>query len=67
MDMGGMTMDMGSGLFQSTNIYMSHIFWYLVAAVVSAGLVGNVWQRVDAFLRYVKEHDFLEHLLTCIF
>jgi hypothetical protein len=49
--MGMGSMDMGSGMFQTTNIYISHIFWYFVIAVVSFGLVGNLWQRVDAFLR----------------
>lgn len=49
-DMAGM--DMGMGMFQTTNIYMSHIFWYSVVAVVAFAFVANIWQKIDAFQRY---------------
>jgi hypothetical protein len=30
-DMSGMGMDMGTNLFQATNMLMARIFWYLIA------------------------------------
>jgi len=50
MDMGdmGQGMDMGSsGMFKGTNMYIAHIYWYLVAAVVAllATRRGIEWGR----------------------
>jgi len=44
----GQGMDMGSsGLFKGTNMYIAHIYWYLVAAVVAllAARRGIEWGR----------------------
>ncbi|KAF2668644.1 hypothetical protein BT63DRAFT_414621 [Microthyrium microscopicum] len=55
MDMSGLMaggMDMtGASMFQPQNIFISHLFWYLITAVVTVGLIANIWQRVDSRLR----------------
>ena len=50
MDMGGMGqgMDMNSdGMFKPTNMYIAHVYWYLVTAVVAVLAVqrGIDWAR----------------------
>jgi hypothetical protein len=51
--MMGMGMDMTTGatMFQPVNEYITHLLWYLVTAVVAIGLVGQILQRGNAWLR----------------
>ena len=47
-----MDMDMsGTSMFQTDNMAIAHLFWYLVAAAIGVGTLANIWQRVDSWMR----------------
>jgi hypothetical protein len=53
-DMSGMGgMDMGTNLFQSTNMSMARIFWYMIAATVGLSAACRFVFLWEARQRYV--------------
>ena len=48
--MTGMDMS-GTSMFQAENMAIAHLFWYLVAAVISVGLLAEIWHRMDSWMR----------------
>jgi hypothetical protein len=53
MDMSG-GMDMATaGMFMPLNKSISHIFWYIITAIVAIGLIGNILCKVESHLRQV--------------
>jgi hypothetical protein len=56
MDMSG-GMDMATaGMFMPLNQSISHIFWYIITAIVAIGLIGNILSKVESHLRQVHHH-----------
>lgn len=50
--MGGMSMGgTGAENIQPVNMYMSKLFWWMIAGVVGFGLMAQIVQRCDNYLR----------------
>ena len=51
--MEGMTMDMGSGMFQTKNMALAHAYWYLIAGVLGLLLVVRAVNYLQTQTRQV--------------
>ena len=45
---------MGPGSFQPTNIYISKLYWWFVAATTGLGLIAQIIQKLDYRIRFVR-------------
>lgn len=51
--MMGMGMDMtGAAMFQPVNMYISHLFWYLILAATTVGFLGHMLNKGNTWLRF---------------
>ncbi|KAI9172594.1 metalloreductase transmembrane [Paramyrothecium foliicola] len=49
MDMGGMDgMDMGSSMFRTVNEQLSHIYWFIIAAVIACMLTSQILSYLES-------------------